>query len=631
MGTKQNNILQIDEFRTDVLAKVLPWTKLRKATNVFIHKNQIRTRWHFYKVDTANFVYTANNDLVSASRFTDTTQLIRNVIKTNTLSGIYSIKVDGSTTITNPNYTPTDASRLPYFIEFNNTLYVCDQDLAANLGKFYFSGSTNYGEKFGAKAPLVKPALAEINVGAGNIVAGTYYYVYTYCNTLTPGVVQSNYSPVSNAVVIGAGPSNIQVTVTETADTQINKVRIYRGTSASGPFYFIDNGGVDFAITTGAGTENKTDSQATAYSTVPAPTDHGQINFDCVSLVEHKQRLWAFRASSNLIYPSNPAETNVNYGEHFSLLNYPVGKPGDNVVGGVVYLGMLIIFKQYSTHVLLGDDESSWRIEKLLDEGTLSPWSLLKDGKYIYFQNSSGVNRWMPFSNVEVERVSHTVYPDIDESFSASGDGALDRNFIIIKDPYFDKLWFCHHDGGLSAIGHVTYIWIYDIASNKIVGKFTSSKPIQWVFNYKNLIYAGIYDTVLVGSVVKQYIFDQTNGDAFDVEIETGYNSGPIPKDSAGEHGYGDMKHVRSVLLVYRYNSAGSDAWTVKGVLEDGSLVTVGTFTPNVAGAAGTGDFFKAFDRADRFVGINISQASTKKFVSIPGVEICYDPVETGG
>lgn len=608
----QDNLLQIDEYRTDIIPKALPWTKLVKATNVLIHKNQIRSRWHQ--------LYNANNNIYSSSTnvnnnaaaFTDTGGVVWDVVRVNNTSpGYYGKKFDILNSFTG-NYAPSTAARIPFYFEMNNTLYAADQDNQAMCAKFYQTGGTWKSEKMGIKAPTVAgDTLTEISPGTGSIVAGTYYYVYTYVNTLTPGVVQSNYGPVSVSIVIGAGPSNVTLVVTKSTDTQVNKIRLYRGTSSSGPFYYVN----EYSHTPGVGTQTLTDSTATAITTIQPPTDHSPLTVDIISFCEFKSRLWAFYGSSNLIAPSNPPETNVNYQEHFSGITYPIGVPGDNVVVGIAFPEFLIIVKQYSMYIMYGDDESSWRVDKILNEGVLSPWAVLKDGPYLYFQNSSGVSRWIPGFYNPVERISTTVYPDTDESFSATGDAALDRNFIILRDPYFDKLWFCHHNGGYLTRGAIDYVLLYDINSNKMVGKFVFGTT-NWIFFYKNLIYHLTFH-VTDGGYIEQYVLSNPSGTTFDIEIETGYNQGPQ---------YNELKHIRSILILYRKDSSATDTYTVKGVKANGSLVTVGTFT------CADGDvFFKAFDGTDRFVGINISCTGAKRYVLFAGMEVKYDATESGG
>lgn len=94
---------------------------------------------------------------------------------------------------------------------------------------------------WGIAAPTAAPTMAAF--AGGTMIAGTYYYKYTYARYIGSTLVaESNPSPVSAAVVLSGG--NLQATFTGVAssDSQVTHYRIYRtlvnGAGTSDEFFF---------------------------------------------------------------------------------------------------------------------------------------------------------------------------------------------------------------------------------------------------------------------------------------------------------------------------------------------------------------------------------------------------------
>lgn len=107
------------------------------------------------------------------------------------------------------------------------------------------SGSPAF-RKWGIDAPTVAPTLAL----ATGTLTGAYQYKYTYVNSVSGH--ESSASPAS--AVINPSTQGVDITVTPSADAQVDKINIYRTTN-NGAYYFyvtqIDNVNTTDVITNG--------------------------------------------------------------------------------------------------------------------------------------------------------------------------------------------------------------------------------------------------------------------------------------------------------------------------------------------------------------------------------------------
>lgn len=172
-------------------------------------------------------------------------------------------------------------------------------DFLNYLDNVYFSNGTDEGKvytgslvrKWGIAKPTTAPTAA---TGAAGALTGAYQYAVSYYNSTSQH--ESTRSPISNTV----NPSSQRVglsSIPVSADTQVDKKRLYRTTAGGGIFLFLTE--INNADTTY--TDNAADS---TLGSREAPEDNDPPP-SFVGIEEWDGRIWGFELNSTTVKFSN--------------------------------------------------------------------------------------------------------------------------------------------------------------------------------------------------------------------------------------------------------------------------------------------------------------------------------------
>jgi len=259
------------------------------------------------------------------------------------------------------------------FQKVANIVYGCD-----GTSSWKWDGTTR--TNMGIVAPSVAPTLSYVS-GSLSPTSG-YQYVYVYRNSSTG--TTSSASPAS-ANTGQQTSKNISVGYTASADSQVDKIDIYRTADGGGVYYFL--------VTVNNGTSTYTDSTADSGLNTDQLAPVAGVNAPPPSgislLVWHMGRLWA--AAGNVLYFSaGPDCTNGVGAEAWPASNnLPVA---GNITALVSTSQGLVVFTSDNAYVVGGTDSSSFTTPQIWQKnfGVANQNCVTQDGDLLFVFTTKG-------------------------------------------------------------------------------------------------------------------------------------------------------------------------------------------------------------------------------------------------
>ncbi len=282
---------------------------------------------------------------------------------------------------------PFTSSTSPYlwpdFTIANNCAFICNGTSGDNKKAYIESGSRRT-RKWGITRPTVGTMAGA--AGAAGLHNGTYELRATFRNTRTG--VESSASDTATATVVVANQQISWTNVPVSADAQVDQRRLWvRNVATQANFYLAGT------IDNNSGTTQTTNIADTSLVTIGPDTAENDppVTFSCAEW--HQSRM--FGAG-----PDNPATfyySHLGNPEAFDpdFFEYANPKDGQRITALHSAHGVLLVFKENSTWVLLGDDPNSWEIRPLfLDVGCVSHRTVLTVDGITYWQAEQGPMSW---------------------------------------------------------------------------------------------------------------------------------------------------------------------------------------------------------------------------------------------
>jgi hypothetical protein len=255
-----------------------------------------------------------------------------------------------------------------------NMLYYCDGN---DSDTKKWDGTTSW--KWGVVAPATAPT---ISFSAGSLSPKSgYKYVYCYKNSTTGSL--STASPVS-ASTLAATNKNFTIQGASSADSQVDKVEIYRTADGGSVYYYlttVNNGG------TWSYTDSNPDSALNTFKVAPQnnlndPPPSG-ISVSCF----HLGRMWV-AAGNKLYFGAGPDVTNGVPEECFPPAN--VFTLPAKITAMASTSSGLAVFTEDDAYVVIGSSTASF-VPKLWQEnfGVKSPNCLVQDGDMLIIFTSN--------------------------------------------------------------------------------------------------------------------------------------------------------------------------------------------------------------------------------------------------
>jgi hypothetical protein len=360
------------------------------------------------------------------------------------------------------------SSAQTFFKTVANMTYMCNGTDAKK-----WDGTTVSG--WGITAPAVAASIATA-AGALSPTSG-YRWVYVYRNNSTGHV--STASPESAS----SGPQtakNFNLTLTTSADAQVDKIDIYRTVDGGSTYYYLTT-----INNTGSYTDSSADSALNRFITAPLNHANDPPPAGINNVVFHMGRLWA--SVDNLVYFGGGPDTLVGVPEETwppaNVFKFP-GK----VTAMVSTSAGLLVFTNADAYIIRGSDSSSFYSQLWqANFGVASQNCVASDGDLVFLYTS--VRQLFSISNV------------LDEIGFAIGDQLL-ANF----DPASTYLTIHRSgsDSGLFVSNGTDTVFRYNIAKDAWSPKATYSS----VKCVKSISVAdGDYRLLLGKATASSYIF----------------------------------------------------------------------------------------------------------------------------
>lgn len=285
--------------------------------------------------------------------------------------------ISGSAISTIPNASgfaiPTGTRRWSSF-QYKNIAYGIRDGIGLVRSDGTFVGDS------GIDAPLTAPTLAD--GGAGAIPAASFKGVYTFYNSAT--ALESNPSPVSNMLALGAGRKIDWSGIAVSTNPQVTSRRIYRTLPDQSGEYFLVAEIPNNTATTYVGDNKLAQDLDTAVSQVNGTPPPG-----LVSGTVWKERLFAtdetdlFHSEDGLIEAFNPDSV------------IPVFPDDGHKIRAIhAYGDRLVIGKTNKVHYLVGSDPSTFALLTLTDRhGCISHHSMQSAEGYLFWLGPDNVYR----------------------------------------------------------------------------------------------------------------------------------------------------------------------------------------------------------------------------------------------
>ena len=352
--------------------------------------------------------------------------------------------------------------------QYKNITYFCRK----SNGSLFRTDGTAQGAA-GIDAPTTAPVLAE--GAAGDLGAGDYIGVVTFYNSATGA--ESNPSPLSNTITIGASKKIDWTAIPTSTNPQVDQRRCYRTlVGQSGEYYHL----VDI-----------TDNTTVILTEEVLQDDMGnQVSFDngvppstCAHLAVWNERVW----------PTDEVDlffSEFGLPESFSEFSVIGVSPDDGAkINGLLAFGdLLLVGKTNAMYYIVGTDESDFALQTLSDRfGCVSQQSMATaEGKAFWFggQNfyKTDGNQVLAIGDIHVR----TIVDGIDPAYYHLVNGAIDdtRSWYIVGIPA---------DGASTITMYLVYnyrddswtTFTWTATAPQIIGDFYDT-------NGQGILYAGI-------------------------------------------------------------------------------------------------------------------------------------------
>jgi len=371
----------------------------------------------------------------------------------------------GSSLSTVTNFSATSGANAypPSFVDYANVMYTCE-NTAISRKLFTISGTAAF-ERMGVPppntsyaSPITGPVAHASQVSSLNWTAGTYAYAAAYRVTGDQVTWDSDIYEIGTYNLATPGTTlipTISVTSASAAynNHTISHIIFYRKNVTAGQTLYYKvatlaqtNGGATvFNDFSGAGDPLTQDTSAIGNTT------HGYPTVTFRSLVAYKNRLLGYDNHGRLYI------SEVGFPDYIQETSYIlVGDPYEAVKKLVVYADSCLIIKEQSVWSFTGTSWADFRVDQVLDIGSISINSIFIFNNSLYFVNDQGVYRW-DIGQGKPVRISN----DIDYDFESARSTIA--NSIIGYDPETGHVWV--NLGGV-------YTYLFDPESGVWVGVF---------------------------------------------------------------------------------------------------------------------------------------------------------------
>ncbi len=261
---------------------------------------------------------------------------------------------------------------------------------------------------------------------SGNMSVGVYTYGYALYSSITGEIspaLQSIYT-----VTTTSGHQQVTHTPSSPLSTvqQFDSIKFYRTkVGLVAPYYLLATMTIT-ALNAGY-VDNIADSSLTVLSTI-----HDANGAVSTSVVEAAQDIVQHRGRCHFIglngAPSRHRWTQLLAYETDSTTDarHDVEPDdGDALVRGISYNGVLVLFKQHSIHIMVGDVDQTgfvWQVvsDKTTGIGAYFPWTVVSTPIGVIFCGEHGVYSYHPM--LGLSRISTNIQGTVDSWYSASTD-----------------------------------------------------------------------------------------------------------------------------------------------------------------------------------------------------------------
>lgn len=323
---------------------------------------------------------------------------------------------------------------------------------------------------------------------------GTYQYYTTFLSTDLS--LESNPGPASNAVVL-AGEAASLTGIPVSSDARVGSRNIYATGGTLGSPYLVgnipDNSTTAFTVTT-------PDLQATNNGIVmpttndPPPAAAGMIG-------PHFSRLYAWSTAAN---PGRLFYTNPNLPQYWPGAVDPavgnwvdVGLAGEAIVWCTIHTNMLVIYKERSIWMLLGDPATGTLYQVYDGCGLSGQWAVTPAGMIDYFV---GPNNLYVFDMNAVHQIGGAILPIFNQNLSNGGNltppGAIlggtavnsssTAQYAVFLGHAFGRLFISYAEQ--HALGGASWnLLVYNEGPQPETNVYVASSPGKW-FYHRNAI-----------------------------------------------------------------------------------------------------------------------------------------------
>lgn len=215
---------------------------------------------------------------------------------------------------------------------------------------------------------VTRPDAATLGSGTGTSMTGNYEVRLTYYVSTT-----GHESSASDTATIALAGTGLDVSWTSPSDAQVTHVRVYLRKPTLGVKFFQV---AEIAVASTSTTVDVSDSAYSALILVGPDTSENDPPLTSVRYLSwHRSRMFA--ADRTNLYYSKVAKPEAFDPEAYEPINPDDGQP---ITGLLSYDDVLLVFKQDSTWMLVGDDPATWSVQ-LLDgsigcTSNLSAWQI---------------------------------------------------------------------------------------------------------------------------------------------------------------------------------------------------------------------------------------------------------------
>ena len=240
------------------------------------------------------------------------------------------------------------------FAQANNMLFGVT---GSGAFKIFKDSGTLYVRAFGGRAPTTAPT-GTIGGPSSGVMNGTYEFVCTFYNSKTG--VETGLSPVYSPIALVNQNIDINVSGIGTPNLDFDKVNIYvrRGTATE----FVRNDTMQVAVGATSTVLNlSNDDIDNMILAAPLENENAPLPANITDICWHLSRMFA-TDGVNIYY------SGVGKPESWNPLNYEIANPNDGqriIALHSVNEQMLLILKERSCYLLVGDTSQSWEIRLL--------------------------------------------------------------------------------------------------------------------------------------------------------------------------------------------------------------------------------------------------------------------------